>query len=110
MIVCAHSTASTCYVTGDCIVLLGGRFSPSVAISRIKERARRASCFDRKEITPGQKKVRCFLLRAQVVVVAGAHRREQTQISRQGAGQKARLHNEIAGVPQPSCLLGQRAG
>lgn len=34
------------------------RFSPSVAISRIKERARRASCFDRKEIQPGQKKVR----------------------------------------------------
>ncbi|CAM9618770.1 unnamed protein product [Ectocarpus sp. 8 AP-2014] len=33
------------------------RFSPSVAISRIKERARRASCFDRKEIQPGQKKV-----------------------------------------------------
>lgn len=34
------------------------RFAPSVAISRIKERARRASCFDRKEITPGQKKAR----------------------------------------------------
>ncbi|CAM9802931.1 unnamed protein product, partial [Laminaria digitata] len=33
------------------------RFSPSVAISRIKERARRASCFERKEIQPGQKKI-----------------------------------------------------
>lgn len=37
------------------------RFSPSVAISRIKERARRASCFDRKEIQPGQKKVLLYI-------------------------------------------------
>ncbi|CAM9641611.1 unnamed protein product, partial [Sphacelaria rigidula] len=34
------------------------RFSPSKAISQIKQRARRASCFDQKTITPGQKKAR----------------------------------------------------
>ncbi|CAM9128076.1 unnamed protein product [Discosporangium mesarthrocarpum] len=33
------------------------RFSPSFAISKIKERARKASCFYRKEILPGQRKV-----------------------------------------------------
>lgn len=46
--------------SGIFFVPFGRRFSPSVAISRIKERARRASCFDRKEIQPGQKKVSCM--------------------------------------------------
>ncbi|CAM9254143.1 unnamed protein product, partial [Discosporangium mesarthrocarpum] len=32
------------------------RFSPSVAISKIKQRARRASCFHRADIVPGKKK------------------------------------------------------